>query len=148
MRIIPMLIVLAATAAPAGGLGAGGGAACAQPPAPLPAELAGWTSPAPLASAAKAGDLSGAALPIGGAVTAALHQTSDVTYVVPPEKPGGSVSHGGMFSVTVEQAGTYVVALGSGAWIDLLKGKTPAVSTAHGRGSRPAPPSARWWSSR
>ena len=108
--------------------------ACVSPGAPLPTELAGWTTPAPLVSAAKPAELPKAALTVGAGATAALHQTADVAYVVLPEKPGGSVSQGGMFSLTIEQAGTYVVAIGSGAWIDVLKGKTSMASTAHGRG--------------
>ncbi|WP_336961775.1 homogentisate 1,2-dioxygenase [Sphingobium aquiterrae] len=102
--------------------------------APLPAELAAWTSRSPAVAAADSKALAGAMLSPGRAVDARLSPTGSVTYAVRPEKPGGSVSHGGLFAFTVAQAGTYRVALGSGAWIDLLKGRTVIASRAHGHG--------------
>lgn len=106
---------------------------CSAAPA-LPADLAGWTARSPLTGASKAGGLSRAALTIGKGVDAALTSTADVRYVVRPEKPGGSVSYGGLFGFTIAEAGTYRVALGSGAWIDVLKDGKAATSSAHGHG--------------
>lgn len=106
--------------------------ACPATPAPLPAELEGWTRKQP----ARAGATAAAAtlLPIGVGVAATLLPTPKVSYPVRPEKPGGSVSSGGIFAFTVPAAGRYRVALGSGAWIDVLSGTTPAISVAHGYG--------------
>lgn len=110
------------------------GKSCAASPTSLPPELAGWSSRQPTAAVGKAGDLGAATLNIGTGVDATLKSTGAVQYVVRPEKPGGSVSYGGLFNFTVPRTGTYRVALGSGAWIDVLKGKTALPSTAHGHG--------------
>lgn len=63
-------------------------------------------------------------------IEAALIQTGEVRYVTRPEKPGGS----GLYAFTVTEAGTYRIALGSGAWIDVLKDGQAITSTAHGHG--------------
>ncbi|MEO5597087.1 MAG: homogentisate 1,2-dioxygenase [Novosphingobium sp.] len=102
--------------------------------ATLPAELAGWPSQRPIMAASGVSDLRSATLQIGSATDATLKPTADIRYVTRPEEPGGSVSYGGLFNFTVSRAGTYQVALGSGAWIDVLKGKTALTSTAHGHG--------------
>lgn len=107
-------------------------AACPTTPAPLPAGLEGWAKKTPVSAGASAGRA--ATLPIGAGVTATLLPTPKVAYVVRPEKPGGSVSSGGLFAFTVPSPGRYRVALGSGAWIDVLSGTTAAVSVAHGHG--------------
>ncbi|MFV0623464.1 homogentisate 1,2-dioxygenase [Sphingomonas sp. ac-8] len=106
--------------------------ACASTPAPPPAELAGWSAGRPVRAGATA---AGAALlPIGHGVVATLLPTPKVRYAVRPEKPGGSVSNGGLFAFSVPTAGRYRIALGSGAWIDVLSGTTPATSVAHEHG--------------
>ncbi|QJU60584.1 homogentisate 1,2-dioxygenase [Sphingomonas sp. AP4-R1] len=107
-------------------------ATCSATLAPPPAGLEGWSTAHPIkggASEAKA-----TLLQIGSGVTATLLPTPKVAYAVRPEKPGGSVSSGGMFAFVVPSAGRYRVALGSGAWIDVLNGTAPAVSVAHGHG--------------
>ncbi|HEX3888321.1 MAG TPA: homogentisate 1,2-dioxygenase [Phenylobacterium sp.] len=109
-------------------------AACTAMDKTLPPELAAWTAQTPLAAAASAAGLRKASLTLGKAVTADLPQTPQVHFVTQPEKPGGTVSHGGMFELNIDKAGTYVVALGSGAWIDVLKDGKPLMSTAHARG--------------
>ncbi|MEH3106471.1 MAG: homogentisate 1,2-dioxygenase [Sphingomonas fennica] len=107
-------------------------AACAGAPAPLPPELQGWRSQVPVRAA---GTVARAApLPIGQGALATLLPTPKVAYAVRPEKPGGSVSRGGLFAFTVGEAGRYRVALGSGAWIDVLAGSAPVPSVAHGHG--------------
>jgi hypothetical protein len=118
------------------GMGAEGAApaACAATDKDLPAELAPWTAKAPLAAATKAGDLAAAVLQPGKAVTATLSHTAQVTYVAQPEKPGGTVSYGGLLALDIDQAGTYRVALGAGPWIDVLRDGQPVASTAHGHG--------------
>lgn len=108
-------------------------AQCSEP-APLPPELAAWAQPTTVDAASNAKGLKTAELIIGQAARATLHGTAEISYIVRPEKPGGSVSYGGLFGFTVKEAGTYRVALGSGAWIDLLEGKTAIESTAHGHG--------------
>ena len=107
---------------------------CTPGASTLPTELAGWAARRPLPAATQASRVRGAALVIGQGVNATLAPTPNVRYVVRPEKPGGSVSFGGLFAFTVQQAGTYRVALGSGAWIDVLKNGKAVTSTAHGHG--------------
>jgi hypothetical protein len=107
---------------------------CTQGKAVLPPELAAWSSTVPKQAAKDAKTIATATLMPGQAVTAALFRTADLHYVVRPEKPGGSVSFGGLFRFAVKEAGTYRIALGSGAWIDVLKGKTAVESIAHGHG--------------
>ncbi len=106
--------------------------ACPATPAPLPAGLERWSGQTPVragASAAPATPLS-----VGEAVVATLLPTPRVAYAMRPEKPGGSVSSGGLFAFAVPAAGRYRVALGSAAWIDVLSGTVPATSVAHGHG--------------
>lgn len=107
---------------------------CRAGPAALPPELAGWASPRRATAAGHASDLRSATLVVGSAANAALKPTSEVRYLSRPEKPGGSVSYGGLFAFTVDRAGLYRVALGSGAWVDVLKGRAAVASSAHGHG--------------
>lgn len=106
-------------------------AACPAVVAPPP-ELAGWSA----AGAVTAGrTVAGATvLDVGKGVTATLSHTPGVIYPLRPEKPGGSVSYGGIFAFDVAVAGRYRVALGSGAWIDLVRDGAALVSVAHGHG--------------
>lgn len=103
-----------------------------EAPADLPDAMATWRNPVTARSGAAAG--SGPALVAGQAVTMELLPTPDVRYPVRPAKPGGSVSYGGVARFTVDKAGTWRVALGSGAWVDVVKGKAAMTSVAHGHG--------------
>ena len=104
-------------------------------PAVLPTELAGWATPVARSAASNVSALPNAALVIGQAASVTLAPTPSVAYPLRPEKPGGSVSFGGMLQVVVTTRGTYRVALGSPAWIDLVTaGGAVVVSTAHRHG--------------
>lgn len=107
--------------------------ACTAPVAPT-GELAPWTTPSPLQAAGSEAGIASASLPIGRAARLALLPTPDVRYPLRPEKPGGSVSHGGLVRIDVQEAGTYRVALDSAAWIDLVRDEQAVRSTAHGHG--------------
>lgn len=107
---------------------------CSAAPAPLPAELSAWSEKAPAAAAADQAALANAVAVPGKAVALALKPTPDVKYALRPERPGGSVSFGGMLAFDVGAKGTYRIALGSGAWIDVVKDGQAAVSSAHGHG--------------
>lgn len=135
MRRISMMA--AATIAALAGSGAMAQMAeksCAATPAAPPAELAGWSSPVSIAAAGDASATRGATLDIGKAATATLKPTDGVAYSVPPEKPGGSASYGGLFAFAVTEAGTYRIALGAGAWIDVVGNGKPVTSSTHGHG--------------
>lgn len=99
---------------------------------PPTGELAPWTSPISFAAGSTAQNAAG--LAIGQAANVTLKPTPEVRYALRPEKPGGSVSFGGLIALTVAEAGTYRVALSSGAWIDLVQGGKAVTSTAHGHG--------------
>jgi len=103
-------------------------------PAELPAPLASWRNPAAFKGATDRKGAARSVLEPGKTVTMALSPTPKVAYPVRPAKPGGSVSFGGLAGFTVREAGTWRVALGSGAWVDVVKDGKAAPSVAHGHG--------------
>ena len=103
-------------------------------PGELPAALAGWTSAQPLRAAAGLKTSRRAALTPGKAGVITLLPTPKVDYPVRPEKPGGTVSFGGVLRFTVAEEGVWRVALSSGAWVDVVKDGKASTSIAHGRG--------------
>lgn len=107
---------------------------CAGVTAVLPAELAGWSGAVPRNAAASAEAASGVALTVGQAARLRLVPVAGLRHAVRPEKPGGPGSHGGLAGFTVERAGVYRVALGSAAWVDVVRGGMAATSIAHGHG--------------
>lgn len=102
----------------------------------LPTPLAGWQKKGNLTSATQASALDTAALPLAQGMIVSLHPTREVAYVTQPEKPGGSVAHGGMVAISINQAGRYQVSLGSGAWIDMVKDGAFITSAAHAPGPK------------
>ena len=70
----------------------------------------------------------------GTAARLTILPTPKVTYPVRPEKPGGTVSYGGLLRFTVAAEGVWRVMLDSGSWIDVVKDGKAAQSIAHGRG--------------
>lgn len=103
---------------------------------PLPAALPAWRMPLPMRAVGAYREVSRARLTTGKAVELALLPTPKVAYFVRPEKPGGSSSYGGLVRFTVQQAGRWRVALGSGAWVDVVKDGAAMTSVAHGHGPR------------
>jgi hypothetical protein len=121
---------LAQSDAPAPSPGDAG--ACAASQSTLPTALAGWATRSPITATSDAAGLARATLSIGRAADAALRPTAEVRYAMTPEKGGEPASYGGMFAFPVEAAGAYRVALGSGAWVDVVKGARAVASIAHG----------------
>lgn len=115
-------------------------AAPQEPPAPcptpasLPPSLTAWQPGASVAAATDAKSLASVTLPIGTRVEAMLAPSDGVRFVHQPGRPGEPMSKGGMLAFTVVRAGTYRVALGTGAWIDVVSGTTALVSVAHDHG--------------
>lgn len=107
---------------------------CPAQGAPLPAELTGWTASRPATAANSADGLPRAVLKPGMAVDAALSPARDVRYAVAPEKPDAADSHAGLFAFDVDAAGSYRVALGSSAWVDVVEDGHAVASSAHGHG--------------
>lgn len=87
--------------------------------AALPAGLEDWNGGVALATGESA-DIA-ASLQLGKGYAATLKQKAHVVFAVEPEKPGGSVSYSGIFAFDVVEAGNYVVALGTAAWIDVVE---------------------------
>lgn len=126
MRLGAILSVVGVMALASGAQAQTPAAACAAMDASLPAEFGGWGVRTPLGAEA--------ALAPGKAVEARLRPTPQVRYPVTPEKPGGTASHGGVLDLDIDWAGTYAVALGAGAWIDVIEDGKAVASTAHGHG--------------
>ena len=107
-------------------------APCPATPAPLPADLAGWATMTPLT--ASPGPKPTAMLSIGTGARVTLLPAAAVTYAATMKHPGTPGSFGGNLVFIVASAGRYRVALGSGAWIDVVQGTTARPSTNHGKG--------------
>lgn len=105
---------------------------CPAVPAALPPELAGWSQMVPVAAGASAERA--ATLTLGVGAKAALLPTPTLSYPLRPEKPGGPASSGGLFAFAAPAAGRYRVALGAGAWIDVVRDGAAVVSSTHGHG--------------
>lgn len=138
LALAPANIVGAQVASEPGAPSPAAPEACPSTPVALPAELANWAPRLPLPAARDAKSTSNAQLTLGKAVDAELRATPEVRYSLRPEKPGGSASFGGLYVFTVAQGGSFRVALGSAAWIDVLKassqGSQAMRSVAHGHG--------------
>lgn len=93
--------------------------ACSAMDTALPPGVEDWNGGAALATGAAAD--SAARLQLGKGYAATLKQKAHVAFAVEPEKPGGSVSYSGIFAFDVIEAGNYVVALGTAAWIDVVE---------------------------
>ncbi|ALJ11713.1 hypothetical protein [Sphingopyxis macrogoltabida] len=107
---------------------------CTTGSAALPAELAGWTSRSTLTGASDAAAAEASPIAIGRAADVALQPASKVRFAAPPGKPGEGETHAGLLAFHVETAGSYRVALGAGAWVDVIQGGSALASTAHGHG--------------
>ena len=86
------------------------------------------------AEAVTSESLSDARLEVGEAVRLDLLPTAQVTYAAEPGKAEPDRTFGGMAALEIGRAGTYRVALGGPAWIDVVQDGTALASTAHGHG--------------
>lgn len=107
---------------------------CAATVAPPPA-LAAWSSPVVITAAVDAAHGTSAMLAAGSAGSVALQPVATLHYAVPPGHPGAAGSFGGIVMLSVATAGRYQVAVGAGAWIDVIgAGGHALTSIAHGQG--------------
>jgi len=104
---------------------------CPAPVAPT-GDYAPWAHPVAMKAGHEAADAP--ALMVGTAGRIELNPTPQVKYNLRPEKPGGSVSYGGLVMLNITQGGTYRLALGSAAWLDVIGKDGPLRSAAHGHG--------------
>ncbi len=108
--------------------------ACPATPTPPPAELAGWADAQPAVAAADPVSAGKVGIAEGRAVEARLVKSAALRFAAQPEKAGASDSYGGLLTFTAKTSGTYRVALGSGAWVDVVRDGKPVTSSAHGHG--------------
>ncbi len=112
-------------------------ASCPSGSTVLPAGLSGWARSVPLAAGVSAGDAP--ALPIGSGVRATLVATSTLRLAQASGKAGTPAGFGGVFTLSVATRGRYRIALGSGAWIDVVAGDRIVASATHGHGPACSP---------
>ena len=99
----------------------------------IPAPWQGWATPEPLPAGASLG--SAGKLAVGHSYRAVLPASSVVSYFVPLYKPAAAGTFAGLFTLTIDTAGTYSIALGEGAWIDVAPEAGKALSSvSHGHG--------------
>lgn len=105
---------------------------CAAEDVGLPPALSAWTAKTPLVAAKDPPSAKLARLTIGKAVAATLAPMDKVAFIATPGKPGAG--QGGLFSFKIERAGEYRVALGAGAWIDVVRDGKAIASASHDHG--------------
>lgn len=130
MRAVPP-ILLALLASPAAAQTAADLGCAATRPA-LPTDLAAWNDQTPVSAGVKPGD--GATVEIGKAALVSLHPAKHLGFT-PPAKATAD-ANGGTLAVAILKAGTYRVALGGGAWIDLVRDGKPVAAKAHGHAAK------------
>jgi hypothetical protein len=109
-------------------------ASCANVRVALPAEFAGWSDQTPVSAGVKPGD--GATIAVGKAANISLHPAKHLALSPTPEKTAAVDSNGGTLAVSIATAGTYRLALGGVAWVDLVQDGKAVVSTAHDHGPK------------
>jgi hypothetical protein len=108
---------------------------CPEEARPIPPEFSSWTArTAKIAAAADAAGLAAAVVPVDKAVDVELKPASTVTFEPRPATPGGSVSRGGLFRLTIPHAGVWRVAIGMRGWIEVVVDGKAATSVGHGGG--------------
>ncbi|MDO7842913.1 hypothetical protein [Sphingomonas immobilis] len=91
-----------------------------------------WAEWVPPTSVAAGGTVP--ALTIGTRTDLTLDATEKVAYTLALARPPRPNTWGGMLSLKIATAGTYQVALGTGAWIDVVKDGKTVASTTHEHG--------------
>ena len=98
----------------------------------LPPELSGWSAQMPVSAGVKPGD--GATVSVGQAALVSLHPAKHLALAPAPR--GATEGSGGTLTLAVTATGTYRVALGGGAWIDLVQQGKALASIAHNHGPK------------
>lgn len=130
MRVAAVLLPLL-LAAPAVAQDPATDPACTNVRVALPPELAGWSQQVPVSAGVKPGE--GATLTVGQAALVALHPAKHLALAPSSKAADGN---GGTLSLPITTAGTYRVALGGNAWVDLVQQGKAHPSIAHGHGPK------------
>ncbi|MBO9670461.1 MAG: homogentisate 1,2-dioxygenase [Sphingobium sp.] len=96
--------------------------------------MAAWSNRAKLTAAVDPAGLGAARIAPGKAIDARLSSGTKVHFGDGPSRAKDVGDNAGMFAFSVDQPGTYRVALGSGGWVDVLEGGKAVESSAHGHG--------------
>lgn len=104
--------------------------ACTAPVAPT-GELASWLTPSPVEEAGPSADLAVPELALGQAARLSLHPADRLKLPFAPKMVNGN---GGLVRFRVREVGTYRVALGTAAWIDVVADGKALLSASHGHG--------------
>ncbi len=123
--LTPAIVAAAAKPAPACAAGA-----------VLPPDLSDWSRAAANKTIYAYGEPREASWPpLGAARTAlGLHRFESLRFEIAPERKPDPFKYGGMVPIEVKTPGRLVVALGAGAWIDLVRDGKFLKSIAHGHG--------------
>ncbi|WP_257549525.1 homogentisate 1,2-dioxygenase [Sphingopyxis sp. DBS4] len=102
----------------------------------LPPELSDWSRAAASKTIYAYGEPREASWPSLGAARTRLelHRFESLRYASPPERKPDPFKYGGMVPIEIKTPGRLVVALGAGAWIDLVRDGAFVKSVAHGHG--------------
>jgi hypothetical protein len=109
-------------------------AACPAIPASPPPELKGWAQRQPLTAGTRKGGDDTPLLMIGQAADVSLRPAETVFFANPLVKAVAPGDQGGLIAFRVGLTGTYRVALGAGAWVDVVRSGKLLTSIAHGHG--------------
>lgn len=101
-------------------------------PAALPAGFEGWGTRLPLAAGTAVRNTP--VLQIGRGADLRLAPSDTVTTALPPAKAAAEHTNSGLAMFQIARAGTIRVGLGTGAWIELVRGGKSVPSVAHGHG--------------
>ena len=104
-------------------------------PAAAPVCTATVAPPAGLEAWSVAPGMTADAIAPGKNIALALDPVDKVTFPLAPDRKPAPGTFGGVYHVTVATAGTYRVALQSGAWIDLIRDGKSLTSIAYMEGA-------------
>ena len=99
-----------------------------------PAGFEGWSRPTPISAGTRPGD--GATVGTGKAIVVSLHPARHLSLSPQPEKTADPASNGGTLALAILTPGTYRVALGGAAWVDLVHDGKAVAAASHGHGPK------------
>ncbi|TCP37038.1 hypothetical protein [Sphingomonas sp. BK235] len=138
MSTVSLLLPLLAAALPAAqaplapAADAGADPRCAVSRGVLPAGLDGWTRRAPLAAGTST--RSAPVIAVGRGADLRLAPVEQVTPALVPQRVPDEGETAGLALFQVARPGTYRVALGDAAWIDVVRAGHALTASAHGHG--------------
>jgi hypothetical protein len=102
--------------------------------APPPIEFQGWAHRRPVLAGRRAGGDATPELALEQAADVALSPAGKVAFASPLAKPAAPGDMAGLLVFRAPLAGTYHVALGAAAWVDVVQAGAALASVAHAHG--------------